>query len=312
MNRSPSPETSPNTHGSSGNSSTSRGVLVSVVASALFAVIFLLAGTLHGWSAEEVFGWRIVLTLVTLTAILPFVVWGRTEIALLIKRIRAKPLLLLPGAFAAALVGVQLWLFMWAPLHGMAMSVAFGYFLLPLTMVLAGRFFFHDVLSKWRKLAVAAAAVGVIHQAFAGGGLAWPTLLVCLGYPVYFVLRRKIGFDNLAAFGAELLLMLPVGLFFILTGPHGPTSGASLAGFIAVVAIGILGGLAMVLYLLASKLLPLSLFGLLGYVEPVLLLGVSLLLGATLGWSDALTYGPIILALLFLAAEGRPTRLPAD
>lgn len=287
---------------------TVRGVIVSVVASALFAVIFFLAGSLSGWSAEEVFGWRVVLTLLTLSAILPFVRWGRTECKALLRRIRQRPLLVLPGIVAAALVGVQLWLFMWGPLHGQAMSVAFGYFLMPLTLVLAGRLIFRDKLTRWRKLAVAAAALGVLNQAITGGGLAWPTLVVCLGYPVYFVLRRKIGFDNLAAFAAELLLLLPVGVVFILTGPHGPGNLGASQDFLAVAAIGVLGGLAMVFYLLASKLLPLSLFGLLGYVEPILLVGVSLMLGATFGWADALTYAPIVLALVFLSIEGRRSR----
>ncbi|ALE04966.1 hypothetical protein AL755_04800 [Arthrobacter sp. ERGS1:01] len=289
----------------------SRGVAVSVTASALFAVIFLLAGTLHGWGAEEIFGWRIVLTLATLAVVLPLAPWGRAEVRALAGKIRNRPVLVLPGIFAAGLVGVQLWLFMWAPLHGMALSVSFGYFLLPLSMVLAGRLFFRDKLSPLRKLAVAAAAIGVLHAALAGG-LDWPTLLVCLGYPVYFVLRRKTGFDTLGAFAAELLVLLPAGLCFIAAGPHGVAGVTPGVDAVSVAAIGILGGVAMLLYLLASKWLPLSLFGLLGYVEPVLLVGVSVLLGETLGWAALLTYGPILLALVFLALDSRrrTPRLP--
>lgn len=286
-----------------------RGAAVSIAASALFAAIFLIAGSLPGWGSGEIFGWRVVLTLLTLALIVPFVAWGRAEVRTLLARVRRRPALLLPGAFAAGLVGVQLWLFMWAPLNGMALSVSFGYFLLPLTMVLAGRLFFGDKLSPLRKLAVAAAGVGVLHQALTAGGLAWPTLLVCLAYPIYFVLRRKIGFDTLAAFGAELLAMLPLGIYLIVTGSHGVSGGVSggpsTGGVWAVLAIGVLGGLAMVLYLLASKWLPLSLFGLLSYVEPVLLVGVSLLLGEVLGFSALLTYGPILLALVFLGIDGR-------
>jgi chloramphenicol-sensitive protein RarD len=40
---------------------------------------------------------------------------------------------------SSALLGVQLWLFMWAPLNGRSLDVSVGYFLLPLTMVLTGR-----------------------------------------------------------------------------------------------------------------------------------------------------------------------------
>lgn len=201
-------------------------------------------------------------------------------------------------------------------MNGVALSVSFGYFLLPLTMVLAGRVFFADKLSPLRKLAVAAAAVGVAHEAFSAGGLAWPTLLVCLGYPVYFVLRRKIGFDHLPAFAAELMVLLPVGVYFIMTGPHGlgsrgaSESGMASEGLGATLSIGILGGVAMALYLLASKWLPLSLFGLLSYVEPVLLVAVSVYLGEHLGWSATFTYGPILVALLLLAADGKRRARP--
>ncbi len=292
--------------------SSGRGVAVSLTASVLFAVIFYLAGILPEWGAEEIFGWRVVLTLLTLACILPFLSGARAELRDLFRRVRRRPSLLALGVLAAALVGMQLWLFMWAPLNGMALSVSFGYFLLPLSMVLAGRLFFADKLSPLRKLAVAAAVVGVINEAFTSRGLAWPTLLVCLGYPIYFVLRRKVGFDNLAAFACELLVLLPLGAAFIVFGPHGLAtvgpgewSAVWSDGLVAVMAIGVLGGVAMALYLLASKWLPLSLFGLLGYVEPVLLVVVSLMLGEILGWRAMLTYGPILLALVFLAVDGR-------
>lgn len=304
----PAPASSPASH----THTAGRGVAVSVTGSVLFAVIFLIAGLLPGWGAEEIFGWRVVLTLVTLGCILPFLSWGRAEIRAVAVRVRRRPALALLGVFAAGLVGVQLWLFMWAPLNEMALSVSFGYFLLPLSMVVVGRMFFADKLSTMRKLAVGAAAVGVAHEAFSAGGLAWPTLVVCLGYPVYFVLRRKIGFDNLAAFAGELVVLLPLGIFFIVVGPHGLSSGGPVdtEGIWAAWSIGILGGAAMALYLLASKWLPLSLFGLLGYVEPVLLVGVSVFLGETLGWSALLTYGPILLALVFLGVDSRRRALP--
>lgn len=290
-----------------------RGVAASLIASVLFAIIFLLAGLLPGWGAEEVFGWRIVLTLATLGCILPFLPSARAEARALLLKVRRRPSLLALGVLASGLVGVQLWLFMWAPLHDMALSVSFGYFLLPLSMVLAGRLFFADRLSPLRKLAVGAAAVGVAHEAIAAGGLAWPTLLVCLGYPIYFVLRRKIGFDHLTAFACELLTLLPLGIYFIVVGPHGlGADSLGTEGLWSAMSIGVLSGAAMGLYLLASKWLALSLFGLLGYVEPLLLLLVSLYLGETLGWSAMFTYGPILLALLFMSLDSRrPTGLPS-
>jgi chloramphenicol-sensitive protein RarD len=59
-----------------------------------------------------------------------------------------------------------------------------------------------------------------------------------------------------------------------------------------------------VAYIVASRLLPLGLFGLLSYVEPVLLLGVALLLGESIQAEEWLTYIPIWMAVAVLVLEG--------
>ncbi|WP_054821756.1 hypothetical protein [Arthrobacter sp. JCM 19049] len=40
------------------------------------------------------------------------------------------------------MVGVQLWLFVWAPAHGKALDASLGFLLLPITLVLGGRLVF--------------------------------------------------------------------------------------------------------------------------------------------------------------------------
>ena len=81
-------------------------------------------------------------------------------------------------AVSAALLGSQLWVFLWAPLHGRLLEVSLGYFLLPLIMVLVGRFYYHERLDALQWLAVGCAAVGVAHELWATHAFSWPTLLV--------------------------------------------------------------------------------------------------------------------------------------
>jgi chloramphenicol-sensitive protein RarD len=50
------------------------------------------------------------------------------------------------------------------------------------------------------------------------GGFSWTTLVVAIGYPMYFVLRKKIGIDNLGGLWLDMLLMVPVALWFVLAG----------------------------------------------------------------------------------------------
>ena len=276
-----------------------RGVLASVVASALFATIFLVSGSLKDIGHAEVYGWRIVLTLLVIGPVYALVPARRAQMVTVLGRIRARPSLLLYGAIASALVGVQLWLFMYAPMNGYALATSLGYFLLPLVMVVVGRAAFSERLSKGQKIAVTLAVVGVGHQVVFDGGLAWPTLVICLGYPLYFAARRRARFESNAAFTLEILFLTPLALYFILTSVRGP--GAEL---LPVLSIGLLGAVAMFLYLGAASLLSLSVFGLLSYVEPVLLMVAAVIMGEQLLLQDAFTYVPILLALVLLAADG--------
>src|SRR3546814_4446930 len=85
---------------------------------------------------------------------------------------------------------MQLWLFAWAPLNQKGLDVSMGYFLLPMVMVLLGRLFYGERLSRVQTMAVLVAAVGVSHELWRSGSFSWATALVMFGYPPYFMLRR--------------------------------------------------------------------------------------------------------------------------
>jgi chloramphenicol-sensitive protein RarD len=59
-----------------------------------------------------------------------------------------------------------------------------------------------------------------------------------------------------------------------------------------------------VLYLAASRLLTMSLFGLLSYLEPALLMVASMLNGERIGSDELVIYSAIWLAVLVLVAGG--------
>ncbi|MFF7064660.1 EamA family transporter RarD [Pseudomonas sp. NPDC008258] len=282
----------------------SKGIVSSVMASCLFAVMYFYTSLLTPLDGEEIFGWRTLLTLPCLTLfMLVSKDWKR--VGELLGRVKRTPVLLLGMVGTSWLMGVQLWLFLWAPLHGRSLEVSMGYFLLPLAMVLTGRLVYGERLSRLQKVAVACAALGVGHELYQNGSFAWETLLVTIGYPIYFVLRRRCRTDHLGGLWCDMCLLLPWALYFV---TQGPLSSADLQAHPALYAlIPILGAIsasALIAYVLASRLLPFSLFGLLSYVEPVLLVGVALLLGETIGPDQWLTYLPIWAAVLVLVLEG--------
>lgn len=280
------------------------GIAASVLASSLFALMYYYTSLLKPLTGEEVFGWRMLLTLPCVTLFLLSTGDWRLAAGVL-RRIAERPVRLLGSLATAALMGVQLWLFLWAPLHGRSLEVSMGYFLLPLAMVLTGKLLWGESLSRPQTIAVALAALGVGHELMRHGSFAWETLLVTLGYPAYFILRRRLRTDHLGGLWTDMLLMSPAALYFVITGP---LSAADLVEHAAlwwlIPGLGVISALALVSYVLASRQLPFSLFGLLSYVEPVLLVAVSLILGETISSDQWPTYAAIWAAVGVLVLAG--------
>jgi chloramphenicol-sensitive protein RarD len=280
------------------------GVGYSLAASALFAVMYFYVTLLKPLDAQQIYGWRILLTAPFLGVYLLATGQWR-HIAAIWRRVRARPAFLPFLALSSALLGIQLWLFMWAPIHGYGLDVSLGYFMLPLAMVLTGRFVFHERISRAQTLACCVAAVGVGNELVFAPRLSWPAFVVCLGYPSYFVLRRLVKTNNLGGMWVDMALSLPVGLAFVGLGGAGSTAphASGWLPWLLVLGLGAISSAGLGCMFIASQRLSLALFGLLNYVEPVLLVLVALLLGERIAPAQWATYLPIWSAILILVAE---------
>ncbi|WP_040066839.1 EamA family transporter RarD [Pseudomonas batumici] len=282
----------------------SRGIVLSVSASCLFAVMYFYTSLLAPLNGEDIFGWRMLLTVPCMTLFM-LVSGDWKRVPAILARVRREPLLPLKLLLSSVMLGFQLWVFLWAPLNGHSLDTALGYFLLPLTMVLTGRIVYGERLSRLQTLAALLALCGVLNELYRVGSFSWTTLLVAIGYPIYFVLRRRNGTDNLGGLWLDMALLLPVAWWFVQHGEQGfavVNLRPALYGLIPL--LGLISAAALICYLLASRMLAFGLFGLLGYVEPVLLVIVALLLGESIGPGEWLTYLPIWLAVVVLVLEG--------
>lgn len=281
-----------------------KGVALSVLASVLFALLSGYTTLLKPLDGLAIYAWRVLWTFPGILLLIALSGrWSRLRADL--ARLCSEPLLWLALSALAAMLGLQLWLFMWAPLHGQAMPVAMGYFLLPLAMVLVGRLLYHERLQWLQWLAVGCALLGVAHELWLTRAFAWSSLVVVAGYPPYFVLRRWSRLDAITGFALEMALMCPAALLILLSLGHAgwgvilqPVFWLLLPG------LGIISTVALVCYLSASRLLPLGLLGVLGYVEPVLLFLLAvLMLDEPLTTDRLLTYVPIWIAVLLAGID---------
>ena len=281
-----------------------KGVALSVLASITFGVLYFYTQFLQPLDSEETFAWGMLSTLPFITL---FMWWSGDlkHVGEIFRRVLQQPLLLLWLLISSFLCTTQLWLFLWGPINGRGLEVSLGYFLLPLVMVLVGCVLYKEKLSSWQMLAVALAVLGVGHEIWRIGSVAWETVYVALAYPLYFFLRRQFKTDNLGGFWWDLFLILPVAFYLGFVYSDSMALLLNYSHLIwAVLGLGFLSALGLGSYILASRYLPFVIFGLLSYLEPVLLAFASMMLGERVEADEWLTYIPIWLAVLLLVIEG--------
>lgn len=280
------------------------GVCYVVLSNLLFGVLYVYGKWLQPLTGTGVFLWRMVMMWLCLMGFLSASgkikqVWSDIKA---IQGIGAWVWLLLPTPIFAS----QLWLFMWAPLNAQGVQVSMGYFLFPLVMVLVG-ILLGERLSKLQWLAVILALLGVITEIVRVGQISIATFWVCLTYPIYYVMRRKQGVRALTGLTLDVSLIAPVCLVVLLFfGSENWSVVTSSWGLIVkVFGLGMISVLALQLNLEANRLLPTSLFGMLGYLEPALLFVLAItVLGGAFTMGMFVSFGLIWLGIGCLLVQG--------
>ncbi len=258
-----------------------KGILASLAANVLFGAVYYFAILLRPLEGEAMFGFRIVV-------VIPFILLAiilfkqQSAFADLLQKIRQNPPLVLVILLLALNTGVQLWLFLWAPNHGQALQVSFGYLLLPIVAVALGKMVFKEHFTRLKWLSLLFAVIGVGSSLFFNSTISWATWVAGLGYPLYITLRRYFQINTLATFFVELLLVLPVALYYLSQVEMTPIVAENPQIYFYLGLLGLVSGSAFILYILSSNLLPINVLGLLGYVEPLVMLLISFAIGEKL------------------------------
>lgn len=279
------------------------GVVLAIISNLLFAVFFLYSGWLAPMTGTQVFVWRLLTMFVVIMAYL-FVSGQFATIINDLKQIHQKKqwvIFLLPTPIMLS----QLWLFVWSPINGHGVAVAMGYFLFPLAMVLAGCLIFKEKLLGLQRFAVGFAMLGVSLEIIQGGSLSWATFWVCGTYPIYYIMRRRLGVRAITGLFADTLFFVPFGIGYLLI--FNDFAYQTLTSFMIIKAFGLgfLSVLAFMANLQSVRLLPVSLFGMLSYLEPLLLFIIAItILGEPINNKMLINYGLIGMGIGCLVLHG--------
>ena len=279
-----------------------KGVFFCITANFLFGLGYYFAILLRPLSGESMFGFRIIVLIpFILLAILLFK--QTPKFTQLWQKIKKNPPLIFILLLLALNTGVQLWLFMWAPNNGQAIPVSIGYLLLPIVAVALGKIVFkeHFTLLKW--LSLIFAIIGVGTNLILTGAFSWGTLVSGIGYPLYITLRRYFDINNLATFFIELLLVTPFALYFISQTEMQPILIENHYLYAILALFGLVNGIAFIFYIASSNLLPVNVLGLLGYMEPLVMLAISFIIGESLDSKSYILMICLALAITLLTID---------
>lgn len=279
------------------------GIFCSLLASTLFGGLYYLATFLRPLAGEEIFGFRILVTLPFLFLAL-ILLRKKTEFLAFLKRIKNEPRLIPVLLFTSFSVGVQMWLFLWAPNSGRAIEVSIGYLLMPIVMVFAGKWFYQEHLSKLKWLAILFAGIGVASNVIQAGNFSWASFLVLVGFPIYFMVRRKFNISHIHSFIVEIILLVPVAFYFISPVEMQAIQQMNENIYMGLFLLGLMSGVALISYTMASYLVPFNVLGLLGYIEPCVMLLISFLIGETLKAESYILMICLTVALVLLILDG--------
>lgn len=282
---------------------TFQGTVASVSSSFLFSLMFLFGLFMMPLSGTQVASWRVLMMLLSLVLLVSFTKqWQHVfDYLKTLKTPKDWLIFILP----TPILGGQIWLFMWGPVNGYGLDVTLGYFLLPLVMIVVGRFFYHEHMSVLQWVAALFAAMGIGYDIFQYGSVSWVTLFVCLGYPPYYLLRRKIAVPPITGLLSDLTLLTPVVLTMLYFSGGFTMAVQDTKFWYLLPLLGAFSALAMSLTMIASSKLPVSLFGALSYIEPMLLFVLSItVLSQSLDEGGSLfMYGMITVALLIMIID---------
>lgn len=217
--------------------------------------------------------WSMILTGIVL-------LWRRDRLAGVraVLRDRREWLLL---AAAGCVITVNWGVYIWATAHGHLLDASLAYYMNPILAILLGTVVFREKLSGLQWLAVAVTFTGLVITVIRWKQVPWIALIIGGSFAVYGALKKKVRSDAAVSTFMETLTVAPLSLIVIFwmeargTGAVGLLEGWR---WLLLPASGVVTTVPLLFYAAGMKTTPMTLSGILMYINPTMQLLLSVLL----------------------------------
>jgi len=253
-----------------------KGIWYAVIAYSIFGFFPLYWKLLGGVPALQTVAHRILWSCVLLLAFVAATGrWSELRSAVRLPRI--------VGLYAAAAFVITLnwFVYIWAVDAGFVVQAALSYFIHPLVSVLLGVVLLGERLRRAQWWAVGLAATGVIYLTVLYRTPPWIALALALSFAAYSLLKKRAPLDALQGLSLETSVLALPALTFLVLENHAGRGAFGHAGArltLVMMGAGAVTSLPLLLFASAARRIPLSLMGMLQYINPSLqfLLGIFL------------------------------------
>jgi chloramphenicol-sensitive protein RarD len=231
--------------------------------------------------------------------------WKAAAAALRDKAVRSRLLI------CGLLISFNWGAFIWCVMNGRVLDCSLAYYINPILAIVVGFTAFREKLSPLQWCSVALAAAGVAIPAVRGGEFPLLAVLIGLSFAIYGAVKKKVNLPGDVTTFVETLLVSPAVLAVIIymeAAGTGAVSSGALAGWrlLLLPAAGIVTYIPLALYSQGIRHTPMSLSGILMYINPTLqfLVGV-LFFKEVLTTTWIITFCFVWSALILFVASGR-------
>ncbi len=264
--------------------------------------------------------WKALAGLPPLQLICHRIVWSVVVLAMLIALSRdwrvlwqaaRSPRVL--GVYTAAGVAIALnWLmFVWAVSINQIVQISLGYFINPLLSVVLGLLVFHERLRKLQWVSIALAGAGVLYLTVAQGAVPWIALFLAATFGAYGAMKKMAPLGPVHGLALETgILFLPAAALLIWeeVAGRGVLGHSGFVQDVMMVGAGPITTIPLLLFAAGVRKIPLTLVGMLQYINPTMQISIGILLyKEPFTSAQLLGFGLVWSALVLLAVEAYAT-----
>ena len=205
-------------------------------------------------------------------------------------------------AVSSLFIGMNWFVYIWAITDNRIFETSLGYYINPLTNMLAGVLLFKERLRRFQLVAIGLATTGVLVLSISGDAVPWVSLFLAVSFTIYASIRKRVVIGGMPGLFVETLLLLPFAIawfaYLIWSSQLAFGSEGASMNFWLLMA-GPMTALPLLCFALAARRLTLTTVGFMQFLAPTLQFGTGIYYGETLTTAHLICFGFIWSAVAF-------------